>query len=74
MIKDQFSTTINNFQSNGGGSSLVQYLQTIWNLVAFYISFMAGNNEQNGGVEKKHRHIVGTSLTLLFHVDIPHYL
>lgn len=34
----------------------------------------SGTPEQNDVLERKHRHIVETYLTLLFHANVSHYL
>ena len=71
LIENQFSTKIKTFRSDGGG----QYTSTTFksylshNGIIHQIS-CPYNLQQNGLVERKHRHLIETTITLLSHTSI----
>lgn len=64
MVKNQFSTSIKNFQSNNGGEykRLHQICATQGIKSRFSCPY---TSPQNGRAERKHKHIVEMGLTLL---------
>ena len=72
MIKTQFSSTIKTLRSDGGGEFTSKSFE----------SFLSSNGiqhqiscpytpQQNGLVERKHRHLIETTITLLSQASIP---
>ncbi|GKV24662.1 hypothetical protein SLEP1_g34246 [Rubroshorea leprosula] len=72
MISNQFNKTTKIFQCDGGGefSSLAFVNHLVECGIKQQVS-CPGTPEQNGIVERKHRHIVETGLTLLLHANMP---
>ena len=72
LVKNQFGTKIKTFQCDGGGEfSLQAFLSHLDHCgIALHVSCL-GTPEQNGVAECKHRHIVKTGLTMLFHACLP---
>ncbi|KAJ9561084.1 hypothetical protein OSB04_006244 [Centaurea solstitialis] len=71
MVERQFNTKLKHVQTDCGGefrnlSSFFQSLGIIHRLSCPHTS------EQNGIVERRHRHVVETGLTLLAHSHVPH--
>ena len=71
LIENQFSTKIKTFRSDGGG----QYTSTTFksylshNGIIHQIS-CPYNLQQNGLVERKQRHLIETTITLMSHTSI----
>ena len=72
MVKTQFSSTIKTLRSNGGGEYTSKSFE----------SFLCSNGinhqiscpytpQQNGLVERKHRHLIETTITLLSQASLP---
>ena len=72
MVKTQFSSTIKTLRSNGGGEYTFKSFE----------SFLTSNGinhqiscpytpQQNGLVERKHRHLIETTITLLSQASLP---
>jgi hypothetical protein len=72
MVENQFGSKIKIFQCDGGGEfelkDFLSHLET--NGIVRHVS-CPGTPEQNGVAEQKHRHIVETGLTMLFHAQLP---
>lgn len=72
MIATQFSTKIKIFERDGGGEfqshEFISHLEQCG--IMRQIS-CPHTPEHNGVIERKHRHIVKTGLTLLFHANLP---
>ena len=68
----QFTNSVKIIQSDGGGEFVNTVLQTHFaaNGIIHRLS-CPGTPEQNGLAERRHRHIVETSLTLLAHASVP---
>lgn len=75
MVETQFSKKIKVFQCDGGGEfSKAEFINHLENSgIVRHIS-CPNTPEQNGVAERKHRHIVETGLTLLFHAKLPLFL
>lgn len=75
MVEKQFDKPIKIFQCDGGGefnkNEFLEHLAK--NGIVRHIS-CPGAPEQNGIAERKHRHIVETGLTMLFHAKLPLFL
>lgn len=72
LVDAQFSTKIKCFQSDGGGEFMSSKLQDYLshNGILYYVS-CPYTPAQNGLVERRHRSIMETGLTLLFHSKVP---
>uniref|UniRef100_A0A2N9FTN5 Integrase catalytic domain-containing protein n=1 Tax=Fagus sylvatica TaxID=28930 RepID=A0A2N9FTN5_FAGSY len=72
MVENQFERKIQIFQCDGGGEFSLQAFLTHLNMcgIVQHVS-CPGTPEQNGVAERKHRHIVETGLTMLFHARLP---
>jgi|UniRef100_A0A2N9IT17 hypothetical protein len=72
MVENQFGRKIQIFQCDGGGKFSLQAFLTHLNMcgIVQHVS-CPGTPEQNGVAERKHRHIVETGLTMLFHARLP---
>ena len=72
MIATQFSAKTDIFQCDGGGEfqshEFISHLEKCGILRQISCPYTPA---QNGVVERKHRHIVETGLTLLFHANLP---
>lgn len=72
MVERQFERKIKIFQSDGGGefqkSEFLMHLSE--NGIVHQMS-CPKTPEQNGVVERKHRHVVEHGLALLFHANVP---
>jgi len=72
FVENHFDRKIKIFQSDGGGeftsNEFVKHLA--YSGIAQQLS-CPYTPEQNGLAERKHRHIVETGLTLLFHANVP---
>lgn len=72
MVETQFSIKIKVFQCDGGGQFqshlFVEHLSQCGILRSISCP---GTPERNGDIERKHRHLVETGLTLLFHANVP---
>ncbi|KAK2420319.1 putative mitochondrial protein [Trifolium repens] len=70
MVELQFNCTIKTVQTDGGGEfrPLTKYLT---NLGIIHRLTCPHTHHQNGLVERKHRHIVETGLTLLSQANLP---
>ena len=71
-VENQFDKTIKIFQSDGGGEFSSTLFKGHLEKCGIIHQFSCpGTPEQNGVAERKHRHIVETGLTLLFHANMP---
>ena len=72
QMANQFNITVNIIQSDGRGEFVNQSLQDYFvsNGIIHGLS-CPSTPEQNGLVERRHRHIVDTSLTLMAYASIP---
>jgi hypothetical protein len=72
MVENQFGSKIKIFQCDGGGEfSLHDFLSHLQLCGIVQHVSCPGTPEQNGVAERKHRHIIETGLTMLFHVRLP---
>ena len=75
MVEKQFSKEVKIFKCDGGGkfiqTDLIQHLED--QVIVRYVS-CPNTPAQNGVVERKHRHMVESSLTLLIHANLPLFL
>lgn len=75
LVENQFSRKIKIFQSDGGGefqsAKFIEHLEQCG--IQRQVS-CPSTPEQNGVAERKHRHIVETGLTMLFHATLPRFL
>ena len=73
MIENQFSSKIKTFRSDGGGeftsSDFKSYLSQ--HGITHHL-FYPYTPQQNGVVERKHRHIIETTVTLLSQASMPY--
>jgi hypothetical protein len=69
-VERYFNLQIKSIQSDWGGEyrSLSTYIA---NCGISHRVFCPHTHQQNGAVERKHRHIVETGLALLYHASIP---
>lgn len=68
LVKNQFERKIKVFQSDGGGEfSSTHFLIHLSHCGIFQQGSCPGMPKQNGLAERKHRHNVETSLTMMFH-------
>jgi hypothetical protein len=71
QVENLFSSKIKAFQFDGGGEYTKRAFQNLLtNNDINFRSSCPGHPEQNGLVERKHHHILDTSLTLLAHAYI----
>ncbi|KAL8116037.1 hypothetical protein AgCh_022503 [Apium graveolens] len=72
LVKNQFETTIKTFQTDNGteffNTSVNNFLQ---NLGIIHQASCAYTPQQNGLVERKHRHLLDCARTLRFHANLP---
>jgi len=70
MVELQYNLPIKSFQTDGGGEfcPLTEFLNT---LGITHRLTCPHTHHQNGSVERKHRHIVETGLTLLANAKLP---
>jgi hypothetical protein len=75
MVENQFNSKIKIFQCDGGGEfELTEFITHLDNHgIVKHISCL-GTPEQNGIAERKHKHLVVTGLTMLFHAQLPKHL
>ena len=67
-VKQQHSSTVKYIQSDGGGEYMCSSLQSFFKAEGIiHLLSCPGTPEQNDMDERKHRHVVETSLTLLAH-------
>jgi len=72
QMAKQFTNSVKIIQSDGGGEFVNTVLQTYFAANGIiHILSCPRTPEQNGLAERRHRHIVETSLTLLAHASIP---
>ncbi|KAF7151058.1 hypothetical protein RHSIM_Rhsim02G0101600 [Rhododendron simsii] len=71
MVERQFSSKIKSVQTDWGGEfrKLNSYFATLGILHRLPCPH---THEQNGSIERRHRHVVETGLALLAHASIPH--
>ncbi|KAH0773730.1 hypothetical protein KY290_010867 [Solanum tuberosum] len=75
MVERQFSKPIKIFQCDGGGEFIqTEFVKHLENYAIIRQISCPHTPEQNGVSERKHRHIVETSLKLLFHAKLPQFL
>ena len=71
-IETQFSSKIKSFQCDGGteftNNKFRSHLQSCGIVLHLACPYTPS---QNGIVERKHRHVIETGLTLMFHVRVP---
>ncbi|KAJ0580159.1 putative RNA-directed DNA polymerase [Helianthus annuus] len=72
FVQNQFSTKIKTFQSDGGTEFTNNRVRLLFeqNGIMHRLS-CPYTPQQNGRVERKHRHIVETGLAMLFHAQVP---
>lgn len=71
-VENQFDRKIKVFQSDGGGEFTSTNLKTHLEMCGIIHQLSCPHTpQQNGVVERKHRHIVETGLSLLFHSNVP---
>lgn len=59
MVETQFSSKVNNFQSDGGGEFITtDFMCHLENCGILHCLSCLGAPEQDGVLEKKHRHII----------------
>lgn len=70
LVENHFSTTIKTLQSDNGGEfkSFVHFLNKLGITHRFSCPYTSA---QNGRVERKHRHVVETGLSLLAQAQLP---
>ena len=72
MIENQFSARIKTFRSNGGGKDTSTKFKTYLSQQGIIHQISCPYTpQQNGLVEKKHRHLIKTIITLLSHASLP---
>ncbi|CAN0896019.1 Retrovirus-related Pol polyprotein from transposon TNT 1-94 [Linum grandiflorum] len=72
MIKTQFNTTIKTFRSDPGGEYTSQALYEFYKSQGIlYQHSCPGVSEQNGLVERKHRHILDLARAILLQSSVP---
>lgn len=75
MVEKQFSKPIKIFLCYGGGEFINNvFIKQLKSCGIIRQLSCPHTPEQNGISERKHRHIVETTLTLLFHTKIPIFL
>ena len=75
MVENQFNSKIKIFQCDGGGEfELKEFITHLDNHGIVKNISCPGTPEQNGIAERKHRHLVETGLTMLFHAQLPKHL
>lgn len=75
MVEKQFSRSIKIFQCDGGGEFINnEFIKHLENCGIIRQLSCPNTPEQNRISERKHRHIVETGLTLLFHAKLPMFL
>lgn len=72
IIENLFSTKIKTFRSNGGGEFTTNEFKTflLQQGIIHQIS-CPYNSQQNGLVERKHRHLIETTISLLSQSSLP---
>jgi histone deacetylase 1/2 len=70
QVENQFDDTIKYVQSDNESElkSFITFLQQAGIVHHFSCPY---NSAQNGGVERKHRHVIETGLALLAHTSLP---
>ena len=72
LMETQFSTKIKAFQSDGGTEFLNNKVKALLQKHGILHRISCPYTpQQNGRVERKHRHIVETGLAMMFHAHIP---
>uniref|UniRef100_A0A251UMJ3 Putative ribonuclease H-like domain-containing protein n=1 Tax=Helianthus annuus TaxID=4232 RepID=A0A251UMJ3_HELAN len=72
FVQNQFSTTIKTFQSDGGTEFINNRVRHLFEQHGILHRVSCPYTpQQNGRVERKHRHIVETGLAMLFHAHLP---
>lgn len=75
LVENQFDKKIKVFQCDGGGEFNSSGFHDHLSQSGIQLQMSCpGTPEQNGVAERKHRHIVETGLTMLFHANIPLFL
>lgn len=72
LVENQFERKIKVFQCDSGGEFTSNSFLTHLNLCVIQQQLSCpGTHQQNDVAERKHRHIVETGLTMLFHAHLP---
>lgn len=72
MVETQFSTKLKSFRSNGGGEFTSSAFKLFLTTHGIHHQVSCPYTpQQNGLVERKHRHLIETSITLLAQAQIP---
>ncbi|KAH9669465.1 retrovirus-related pol polyprotein from transposon RE1 [Citrus sinensis] len=72
QVENRFDKRIKIFQSDGGGEFISNEFQSHLSQCGIQHQLSCpATPEQNGVAERKHRHIVETGLTMLFHANMP---
>ena len=72
LVENKFDRKIKIFQFDGGGEFSSHEVFTYLKLSGIHPQVSClGTPKQNGVIERKHRHIIETSLTMLFHANLP---
>ena len=72
MVETQFSTKLKSFRSNGGGEFTSPAFKLFLTTHGIHHQVSCPSTpQQNGLVERKHRHLIETSITLLAQAQIP---
>ena len=72
MVKTQFSATIKTLRSNGGGEYTSKLFESYLSSHGIHHQLSCPYTpQQNGLVERKHRHLIETTITLLSQASLP---
>lgn len=75
FVENQFSTTIKEFQSDGGSEFVNHKMQRLFKEKGIQHKISCPYTpEQNGLAERKHRHCVELALSMMFHSHLPLHL
>lgn len=72
FVSTQFNQTIKIFRSDNGGEFVNKYLSHLYLQFGILHQTSCPNTpEQNGSAERKHRHLVKTTITLVHQASLP---
>ncbi|KAL4017234.1 hypothetical protein IC575_024912 [Cucumis melo] len=73
FIENQISQKMKNFHSDGGGEFCNTTLQSFffYSKGIFHKKSCSYTSKHNGVAERKHRHIVETTMSIIFHSSVP---
>lgn len=73
-VENQFKVSIKTVRPDNGGEFVNTYLTNLFLFTGIlHHTSCPHTPEQNGVVERKHRHLIDTTLTLLTHATLPTY-